>query len=85
MALHGLFKLCFGRLLEIRQYGIQRIQLVEIPMAADRRTGSAIARALPVVQALFGAGRQRRDVFRQAARRRRQIIKDPMYPRHFRG
>src|SRR5262249_14712391 len=54
VALHGLFELCLGRLLQIRQYGIQRVELVEIPMAAGRRAGSTVARTLPVVHTIPG-------------------------------
>src|SRR4030065_2064850 len=34
MALHGLFQLGLGRLLEVRQGGVERIEFVKIPMPA---------------------------------------------------
>ena len=58
MTPHGGLKLGFGRAPEVTQHGVQRIELVEVAMAADGRAGPAIAGALPVVQALLRADGQ---------------------------
>src|SRR5207253_1047114 len=48
MAAHCAFELGFGRQLQVRQDRIQRVELVKIPMVADRRTRAAVAGFLPV-------------------------------------
>src|SRR3970282_2322600 len=59
MALHGLFQLCLGRMFEVRQDGIERIELVKIPVPADRRAGAARTGGLPGVWGDPGPGRRR--------------------------
>src|SRR5215470_17022724 len=58
MTLHGALEVCLRRTLEIRQCRIERVQLVEIAMTADRWTRSAVAGAVPVVHAFARAGRK---------------------------
>ena len=55
--LHRRLELGLGRLSEIGQRAVERVELVEVAVAADGRAGSAVARALPVVQALRRACR----------------------------
>ncbi len=59
MAVHRAFQRGLVRCAEIRQHHVQRIQLEEVAMAADRRAGAAVAGALPVVDAVARAARQR--------------------------
>ena len=49
VALHGFFELRLGRLLEVRQHGVQRVEFMEIAVTADRRAWSPVAGPLPVV------------------------------------
>src|SRR4030065_164572 len=49
MTMHGLFQLCLGRMFEVRQDGSERIELVKIPVPADRRGGGAGTGGIPVV------------------------------------
>src|SRR5574340_694155 len=58
VALHGLFQRGLGGVTQIRQHGIERIQLEKIAVPADRRTGPAVAGAAPVVDSLQGSGRK---------------------------
>jgi hypothetical protein len=39
MALHRVQKLSLGRILEIGKHDIERVQLVEVAMPSDRRSG----------------------------------------------
>src|SRR3989344_8004186 len=52
VAMHGFFELGLGRMVLVGQHRIQRIKFVEITMAADRRTRTAITGALPVIDAV---------------------------------
>src|SRR5262245_984177 len=58
VALHGLFQPCPGRGAQVAELDVERVQLVKVAVAADRRTGAAVVRALPVVQPCAGPGRR---------------------------
>src|SRR5689334_12294124 len=84
VALHGLFELCLGRLLQVRQHRVQRVELMEVAVTADWRAWASVASTLPVVHAFLGSHGQCLDVFLQPVTGRRQIIEHPMHPGHFR-
>src|SRR5512145_209353 len=86
MALHRGLELRFGRLPEVTQYDVERVELVEIPVPTDRRTGPAVAGPLPVVEPLAGSRGQTRwlDALGQTGGGRRDIVDDPMHPRELR-
>src|SRR5262245_3195563 len=60
---------------------------MEVAVPPDRRAGTSVTRSLPVVLAFLRAGGQRlgRHALRQLPDRCRQIVEDPMDPRHLRG
>ena len=60
VALHRLLELRFGRAAEIRQHDVQRVELAEVAVPADRRARSAVADAFQVVEPLLRPGGQRR-------------------------
>src|SRR5687767_15574705 len=51
MSLHLLLQVGFGRLPQISQSRIERVQLVKVAVSSDRRAGAAVSGALPVVDA----------------------------------
>ena len=71
---------------KIRQHDIQCIQFVKVAVPANRRTGAAICRFFPVVQANPRSPRQLRftDPAAQTGRLRRDVVENPMHPCHFR-
>ena len=64
VALHRRLELRLRRRAEVGQHGVERVELVEVAVPADRRAGPAVAGALPVVRAL---ARARRQVLRRTA------------------
>lgn len=49
MILHGVLQRRRGRLLQVRQFDIKGEQLEETAVAADWRTGPAVAGTFPVI------------------------------------
>ena len=50
VAVHGLFQRGLAGLVQIGQYRVEGIELMNVAMATDGRTGAAVTGALPVVQ-----------------------------------
>src|SRR5262249_35195903 len=73
-----------GRLGEVAQHGVERVELVEVAMPTDRRAGPAIAGALPVVASLTGSRRESPRLRGPApgAGRRGGVVEGPLHPRH---
>lgn len=76
VAFHRLLQRSLGGLAQIGQYRTQGVEFVEIAMPANRRTGTAIAGAAPVVQPLPGPRRQSAgsDSCREAGRGGRNVV-----------
>src|SRR5262245_37200164 len=86
VAFHRSLELRLGRLAEVAQHGVERIELVKIPVLALRRAGTAISCALPVVDSFAGATRQvfASDRRRQSGRIRWDVVEHPVNPGHLR-
>src|SRR5262245_61830693 len=80
--LHGTLDIRLGWFPEIAELGIERVELVEIPMPTNRRAGSAVAGSLPIVHALAGARRETFRAFGKRARRCGNVVEDPVHIRH---
>src|SRR6266478_6453880 len=84
MTLHRIQKLSFRRVPEIRQHRVERGKFVKVSMLARRWTGAAVTGPFPIVEALL---RSRWKVafcrtLRKAMRVGRNVVHDPMNPRH---
>ena len=82
MAAHGLLELSFCRRPREVEFLVKGVKLEKIAVASDRRSGTAVARALPVVQPFAGSCRKRSHAFRKAGRGRRDVEKHPVNPDH---
>ena len=58
MAAHGLLDLSLGRRPREVELLVKGVKLEDIAVASDRRMRTAVAGALPVVQAFAGSGRE---------------------------
>ena len=63
-----------GRETQVGQHAIERVQLGEITMPADRRTRPAVARALPVIDTLKRSRWQRLYRLRQRRTAGGQVV-----------
>ena len=68
---HRPFEIGFGGRLQIGEHRVQRVQLVEVTMPANRRARTVVAGAPPIVAAFERAGRQPRARPRPRAARSR--------------
>ena len=84
MPLHLFFQLSLGDRPQIGQNRVQCIELVEIAVPANGRTRPPVSRVPPVIQAFPGAVGKILSVgcFRKSSRRRRDVVKHPVYPGH---
>ena len=84
---HGLFELGLARKLEIPEQRVKGIELEEIAMAPDGRTGPPVADRVPIVAALAGSRGQFfvRCILTQAHRRGGNVVEDPVHPRALGG
>src|SRR5204863_8099737 len=73
--------------LEALRQRIVGVELVEIPVSADGRAGPAVARALPVVESLYGSGRETAAAraLRQTPGFVRNVVNYPMDPGQLRS
>lgn len=81
MVFHGLLDFGFGRFPKIKR-DIQGVELMEVAVPTDRRTGAAIRRLCEIIQPKRDAFRQPRlaSVFGHALGIGRYIVDDPMHP-----
>src|SRR5216110_1796698 len=83
----GALELLAGGLAQVVQHRVECVEDEEVSMPADGRTGTTVARLLPVVQALQRSLWQRRlgDSLRQSIGAGRQVVEHPMDVVHARG
>src|ERR1700722_2520923 len=84
MTLHRIQKLSFCRVPEIRQHHVERGKLVKVSMPPDRWTGAAVTGPFPIVEALLRSRWKAAlcRALRKAMRVARNVVHDPMHPRH---
>src|SRR5271157_5176996 len=80
VAAHGLLKLSLCWCACEVKFLIKGIKLEEIAVASDRRSRTAVAGSLPVIQPFAGSRRKRSHAFREAHRGRRDVEKHPVHP-----
>src|SRR5690606_17826878 len=82
VTVHRLLQLVLGGRGEGAELGVQRVELEEVAVAADRRARSAPRRLLPVVLAHPRAGRQAglAGVLGQAGGAGRDVVEHPVNP-----
>ena len=80
MSAHGRLELRFIGMLQVRKYCIQRIEPKKIPVPADGRTGTAVARAMPVIDAFPGTRRKFLQACGEIRYTGRDVVQDPMHP-----
>ena len=87
MVVHRFFKCRLGRLLQIWQDGIQRIELVKIPVVSSRRTWPSRAGMVPVIEPLARPRREvcRRNTLGQPWGTGWNVVQHPVNPSSFRG
>jgi len=61
---------------------IERVQFVEVSMPTYRWARPSLGFALSIVDAIFRLTGQHPDAFSKFSRSRRQVVHDPMDPRH---
>jgi hypothetical protein len=67
---------------QVGKHRVERVELVEVSVPADRRAGSAVASTIPIVATLQRSRRQivAGQAFGQARGFRRQVVQQPMHP-----
>src|SRR5690349_988901 len=76
VSLHGALQIPLRRLTEVTELGVERVQLEEVPMAADRGTRTGMSALLPIVQSLAVSPVD-------ALGGRRNVVRDPVHERAF--
>src|SRR5436309_1029957 len=74
-------------LLEIGEHGVERVERVDVPVAANRRAGTAVAGAAPVVRSFERARREplRRRRFAKGGAVGGKVVEHPAHPGPLRG
>src|SRR3984893_1071540 len=85
MSLHRTRKLSLGRMPKVLQHRVERVELVKVPVRANRWARPVVADAFRIVKPLLRRCRQAvpRGVLGEAVNIGWNVVDHPMYPSHF--